>query len=144
MSTPISETERVVRIFHESWGLRDPDRGATVIAEDCQFEDVARDELQPGPEAYKRDYYRWREAFPDGECKVVNVIVQDNWAVVEFVNRGTHTGPLKTSLGTFAPTGRKVKVRYCSVMRVDDGKVVEGRDYYDSAGIMRQLGLTDD
>jgi steroid delta-isomerase-like uncharacterized protein len=144
MSTPISETERVVRIFHESWDLRDPDRGATVIAEDCQFEDVARDELQPGPEAYKRDYYRWREAFPDGECKVVNVIVQDNWAVVEFVNRGTHTGPLKTSLGTFAPTGRKVKVRYCSVMRVDDGKVVEGRDYYDSAGIMRQLGLTDD
>ncbi len=144
MSTPISETERVVRIFHESWDLRDPDRGATVIAEDCQFEDVARGELQPGPEAYKRDYYRWREAFPDGECKVVNVIVQDNWAVVEFVNRGTHTGPLKTSLGTFAPTGRKVKVRYCSVMRVDDGKVVEGRDYYDSAGIMRQLGLTDD
>ncbi len=144
MSTPISETERVVRIFHESWDLRDPDRGATVIAEYCQFEDVARDELQPGPEAYKRDYYRWREAFPDGECKVVNVIVQDNWAVVEFVNRGTHTGPLKTSLGTFAPTGRKVKVRYCSVMRVDDGKVVEGRDYYDSAGIMRQLGLTDD
>ena len=144
MATPVSETERVVRIFHESWDLRDPDRGASVIAEDCQFEDVARDELQPGPEAYKRDYYRWREAFPDGECKVVNVIVQDNWAVVEFVNRGTHTGPLKTSLGTFAPTGRKVKVRYCSVMRVDDGKVVEGRDYYDSAGIMRQLGLTDD
>ncbi len=144
MSTPISETERVVRIFHESWDLRDPKRGATVIAEDCQFEDVARDELQPGPEAYKRDYYRWREDFPYGECKVVNFIVQDNWAVVEFVNRGTHTGPLKTSLGTFAPTGRKVKVRYCSVMRVDDGKVVEGRDYYDSAGIMRQLGLTDD
>ena len=144
MSTPVSETERIVRIFHESWDLRDPDRGATVIAEDCQFEDVARDELQPGPEAYKRDYYRWREAFPDGECKVVNVIVQDNWAVVEFVNRGTHTGPLQTSLGTFAPTGRKFKVRYCSVMRVEDGKVVEGRDYYDSAGITRQLGLTDD
>ena len=70
MSTPVSETERIVRIFHESWDLRDPDRGASVIAEDCQFEDVARDELQPGTEAYTRDYYRWREAFPDGECPV--------------------------------------------------------------------------
>ena len=29
------ETERIVRIFHESWDLRDPERGATVIAEDC-------------------------------------------------------------------------------------------------------------
>ena len=142
--TPMTETERIVRIFHESWDLRDPDRGAAVIAEDCHFEDVAREELLPGPDAYKHDYYRWREAFPDGECKVVNVIVQDDRAVVEFVNRGTHTGPLETSRGTFAPTGRKVKVRYCSVMRVADGKVVEGRDYYDSAGILRQLGLIDD
>ena len=74
----------------------------------------------------------------------MNVIVQDDWAVVEFVNRGTHTGPLQTSQGTFEPTGRTVKVRYCSVMRVNDGKVVEGRDYYDSAGILAQLGLIND
>ena len=137
----MNETERAVRMWHESWDLRDPDRGATVISEDCQFEDVARGELQVGPEAYKADYYRWREAFPDGECKVVKVIVDGNWAVVEFVNRGTHTGPLRSSLGTFEPTGRKVEVRYCSVMRVKDGKVVEGRDYYDSATFLRQLGL---
>lgn len=139
----MTETERIVRIFHESWDLRDPERGTTVIAEDCQFEDVARDELQLGPEAYKRDYHRWRDAFPDGEVKVVNVIVQDNWAVVEFVNRGTQTGPLHSSLGTFPPTGRRMEVRYCSVMRVADGMVVEGRDYYDSASIARQLGLVD-
>ena len=104
-------------------------------------EDVARGELQPGREAYKHDYQRWRDAFPDGEIKVVNVIVQDNWAVVEFVNRGTHTGPLHSSLGVFPATGRKMEVRYCSVMRVADGMVVEGRDYYDSASIAKQLGL---
>ena len=137
----MTETEKIVRIFHESWDMRDPDRGATVIAEDCQFEDIARGEKQIGPQAYKNDYYRWREAFPDGECKVINVIVQGNWAVVEYVNRGTHSGILRSSLGTFEPTGRSVEVRYCSVMRVEDGKVVEGRDYYDSATIARQLGV---
>jgi steroid delta-isomerase-like uncharacterized protein len=137
----IAETERIVRVFHECWDLRDPERGVTVIAEDCQFEDVARGELQPGREGYRRDYQRWREAFPDGEVKVVNVIVQDDWAVVEFVNRGTQTGPLHSSLGTFPATGRRMEVRYCSVMRVADGMVVEGRDYYDSASIARQLGL---
>lgn len=140
---PATETERIVRIFHESWDLRDPERGAAVIAEDCQFEDVARGELQPGREGYRRDYARWREAFPDGEVKIVNVIVQNNWAVVEFVNRGTQTGPLHSSLGVFPPTGRRMEARYCSVMRVADGMVVEGRDYYDSAGIARQLGLVE-
>jgi len=140
----MSETERIVRIFHESWDLRDPERGAAVIAENCRFEDVARGELLPGRDGYRRDYQRWREAFPDGEVKIVNVIVQNTWAVVEFVNRGTHTGPLHSSLGEFAPTGRRMEARYCSVMRVADGMVVEGRDYYDSASIARQLGLVDE
>ena len=129
------------RKFHESWDLSDPDRGAAIIADGCHFEDVARGELLPGPEGFKRDYYRWREAFPDGECKVTKVIVQDDWAVVEFINRGTQTGPLQSSLGTFAPSGKSIFVRYCSVTRVADGMVVEGRDYYDSASIARQLGL---
>ena len=68
-------TEKIVRQFHESWDMRDPDRGAEIIADDCQFEDVARNEMQPGKDAYKADYYRWREAFPDGLCKTENVIV---------------------------------------------------------------------
>jgi len=139
----MTETERIVRIFHESWDRRDPERGAMVIAEDYHFEDVARGEHQPGREGYKRDYHRWREAFPDGEVKIVNVIVQNTWAVVEFVNRGTQTGPLHSSLGIFPASGRRMEVRYCSVMRVADGMVVEGRDYYDSASIVRQLGLVD-
>ena len=134
-------TEKIVRQFHESWDLRDPERGVSVIADDCEFEDVARGESQIGPEGYRMDYERWRRAFPDGEVKVTNVVVDGDRAVVEFVNRGTHAGPLESSLGTFDPSGRRQETRYCSVMRVKDGKVVEGRDYYDAATIARQLGL---
>lgn len=141
----MTSIEKTVRQFHESWDLRDPERGAAVIAPDCQFEDVARGEAQIGPEGYLADYLRWRAAFPDGEVKVVNVITggdgPDGWGVVEFLNRGTQTGVLHSRLGDFPPSGRRMEVRYCSVMRVLDGKVVEGRDYYDSASIARQLEL---
>lgn len=133
--------EKTVRQFHESWGMRDPERGMKIISDDCHFEDVARGEVLIGPAAYKNDYERWRRAFPDGECNVVNVMVSGDWAVVEFENKGYQTGPLESSLGTFPPTGKFARVRYCSVMRVKDGMVVEGRDYYDSATIARQLGL---
>lgn len=139
----MTEVERIVRQFHESWDMRDPERGMRIIAEDCAFEDIARGEAQVGPHAYKADYERWRAAFPDGEVKVTNVIVMDDWAVVEFLNRGTQTGTLHSSLGDFPPSGRFMEVRYCSVMRVSEGQVVEGRDYYDSASIARQLGLVD-
>ena len=138
------ETERIVRIFHESWDMSDPERGAAVITPNCHFEDVARGEVLTGPDDYIRDYHRWRSAFPDGTLEITSVIVQDDRAVVEFVNRGTQTGPLQSSLGTFPPSGRFMEARYCSVMRVADGMVVEGRDYYDSSSIARQLGLIDD
>jgi len=94
-----------------------------------------------GRRGYQSDYHRWRAAFPDGEVEICRVIVQDDWAVVEFVNRGTQTGPLHSSLGTFPASGRRMEARYCSVMRVADGMVDEGRDYYDSSSIVRQLGL---
>lgn len=143
----MNSIEKTVRQFHESWDLRDPERGAAVIAPDCQFEDVARGEAQIGPEGYLADYHRWRAAFPNGEVKVINIITggdgPDGWAVVEFLNRGTQTGPLHSSLGEFPPSGRRMEARYSSVMRVQDGKVVEGRDYYDSTSIARQLGLVD-
>lgn len=105
----MTETERIVRMFHESWDLRDPDRGASVIADDCRFEDAARGEPQIGPDGYREDYRRWR--VPDGEVRITRVIVQDDWAVVEFLNRGTQTGPLRSSLGEFPPSGRSTLPR---------------------------------
>ena len=125
--------------------MRDPERGAAVIAADCRFEDVSKDvargEAQIGPDGYRMDYARWRAAFPDGVVKVTNVIVDGDRAVVEFVNSGTQTGPLESPLGTFPPSGRWQGTRYRSVMQVADGKVVEGRDDYDALSIARQLGL---
>ncbi|MEO1140271.1 MAG: ester cyclase [Pseudomonadota bacterium] len=138
-------TKKVVRQFHKSWDMRDPDRGTEVIAEDCTFEDIARGEKLPRKEAYKTDYCRRREAFSDGLCKVENVMVSQDgkWAAVEFRNTGTQLGVLRSSLGDFQPTGKRAEVRYCSVMRVDDGKVVEDQDYCDSATIARQLARID-
>jgi len=117
--------------------MRDPDRRAEIISDQCDFEDIARQEKLTGKQAYKDDYDRWREAFPDGLCEVENVIVSQcgEWATVEFRNTGILAGALRSSLGDFQPTGKKAEVRCCSVMRVKEGMVVEGRDHYDSATI---------
>ena len=42
--------------FHEAWAERNPDRGAAVIADDCEFVDVPRGEIQrAGPGFQNRD-----------------------------------------------------------------------------------------
>ena len=131
----------VARIFHEAWAERDPDRGATVIADDCEFVDVPRGELQRGAEGYRHDYARWRTAFPDGTVAITRIIAEGDWVVVEYTNSGTNTGPLHTAIGNFPPTNRKIEVHYCSVMQIKNGKVISGCDYYDVSTILRQLGL---
>ena len=63
---------------------------------------------------YRNDYERWRAAFPDGRVTITNVIAEDDWVVVEFTNSGTNTGSLRTAVGDFPPTNRKIEVSYCS------------------------------
>lgn len=131
----------VARTFHEAWAESDPNKGAAVIADDCIFFDVPRNEIQKGPEGYRKDYERWRAAFPDGTVEITKIIAEDGWVVIEYTNSGTNTGPLKTAIGEFPPTNRKIEVKYCSVMEIKNGKVISGRDYYDVNTILRQLGL---
>lgn len=137
-------TERNIdtaRIFYEAWNDPDPERGAAVIADDHQFVDVPRSQRLIGPHGYRRDYYRWRTAFPDGRVEIVNVIAAGDDVLVEFINRGTNTGPISTAQGDFPATNRCIEVSYCSVMRIEDGKVVSGRDYYHLYTILWQLDL---
>lgn len=135
------DNANIARTFHEAWAERNPDRGAAVVAEDCIFVDVPRNEIQRGPEGYRQDYERWRTAFPDGTVEITRVIAEGDWVVVEFTNSGTNTGRLRTAIGDFPPTNRKIEVKYCSVMQIKDGKVISGCDYYDASTIIRQLGL---
>ena len=112
-----------------------------MIADDCIYVDVPRNEIQKGPDGYRRDYERWRAAFPDGTVEITKVIADGDWVVIEFTNSGTNTGPLKSAIGEFPPTNRKIEVKYCSVMEIKGGKVISGRDYYDVNTILHQLGI---
>jgi steroid delta-isomerase-like uncharacterized protein len=135
------ENSLIARKVHEVWADRKPEQGAALIAEDCEFLDVARREIIRGPEGFLHDYKRWRTAFPDGTIEVTKTIASGEWAVVEYLNRGTNTGPLRSAVGDFPPTGRKIEVQYCDVMQIRNRKVIGGRCYYDVSTILRQLGM---
>ena len=49
---PTPDNVAVARTFHEAWAERNPDKGAAVIADDCIFIDVPRNEIQRGPEGW--------------------------------------------------------------------------------------------
>jgi ketosteroid isomerase-like protein len=48
---------------------------------------------------------------------------------------------MQTPMGEVAPTGKEMELNFCSVVKVQNGKIVEERDYYDAMTIVTQLGL---
>jgi len=83
-------------------------------------------------------------AFPDLTQEVQLLVDAGEYAFAEVVARGTHTGPLATPEGDIGPTGRTIEVPFSVVMHARDGLLVDGREYYDAATLLRQLGLASD
>ena len=80
-------------------------------------------------------------AFPDGALAFGERVFTEDAAAVETVLTGTYTGPLSTPDGTIPPTGRPVKIRLLSILRIRDGLVASEHVYFNPLDMLTQLGL---
>ena len=88
------EVARIALTVSQGFNERDFDRAASVFADDAEMLNVATGAVYRGPPGFRRDMEYWFTAFPDCTCDVTSVIATDDTAVIEFVARGTNTGPL--------------------------------------------------
>ncbi|HET9983229.1 MAG TPA: ester cyclase family protein [Longimicrobiales bacterium] len=130
------------RAMYAAWNARDFDREVAATTEDVDWTVVPLGARFRGHDGYRRFAETWATAFPDGHADVRSVTASGQRVVVEFVGRGTHTGPLPAPDGSIlAPTGRPVEIALVDVFEFGpDGRVSAGREYFDLAGMMAQLG----
>jgi steroid delta-isomerase-like uncharacterized protein len=102
-----------------------------------RYELVATGEVYDGPDAVRGYYAASRAAFPDQRNRVRAMHHADDAVIVEFDLMGTHRGPLRG----IPPTGREFTCQMTAVFLFADDRIVCERVYFDSATIMRQLGL---
>ncbi|HZR83992.1 MAG TPA: ester cyclase [Candidatus Binatia bacterium] len=101
------------------------------------YELIATGEVFDGEEEVSRYYRTSRAAFPDQRNEVHALHHTDDAVVVEFDLLGTHRGPLRG----IPPTGREFRCRMVAFFFFDGDRIVNERVYYDSATILRELGL---
>ena len=79
-------------------------------------------------------------AVPDWKLSVENTVDDGvDQVVVQWHATGTFTGAPFLDI---EPTGRRIEVRGCDVIRVDaDDKVITNTVYYDGAEFARQIGM---
>ena len=84
----------------------------------------------------------WRVSTPDLYCEVEHALVSGDWLITEIVWMGTHTGVWDAPGGAIPPTGKPYKNSSCALWKIEDGKIVECRHYFDILNLMVQLGLS--
>jgi steroid delta-isomerase-like uncharacterized protein len=130
---------RLVMNLLDAWNSHDLRRVATFYAPDYEGIDVGQAQPQRGSRERVRVLAAYMRAFPDlyftGEP-----LVEGNRAVLVWTMRGTHRGTLMR----IPPTGRCVEVRGVSVLTIEHGLVTRGLTIWDTAGLLRSLGLLPD
>ena len=77
-------------------------------------------------------------AFPDAQMTDEDVIAEGDKVVRRYTTRGTHQGETEM-FGP--PTGRQIEQKGITIHRVEDGKIVEEWEIFDTLSMLQQLGL---
>jgi steroid delta-isomerase-like uncharacterized protein len=126
----------VVREHMESENRHDFDATIRTFAHP-RYELIATGEIHDGEAAVREYFATSRAAFPDQRNEVRAIHDTDAGVVVEFDLLGTHRGPLRG----IPPTGREFRCPMVALFLFEGDRIVCERVYFDSATILRQLGL---
>jgi steroid delta-isomerase-like uncharacterized protein len=105
-----------------------------------RYELIGTGEVHDGEQAVAAYFEQTRTAFPDQRNELLALHHADDAVIAEFVLKGTHRGPL----GGLPPTGRAFECRMTAFFLFEEDRLVCERVYFDSATILRQLGLAHD
>ncbi|WP_219468224.1 ester cyclase [Nonomuraea rhizosphaerae] len=143
MTTPSSvreAREELVRTHFESEAAQDFDVTMTTMGHP-RYELIPTGEVFDGEDQVLGYYLRSRTAFPDQRHDNVRLHHSDTAVIAEFDLLGTHLGELYG----MPPTGRDFRCPVVAFFFFDGAeglKIVCERIYFDSATILRQLGIT--
>ena len=131
--------EAIVREHMESENQQEFDRTLETF-DHPRYELIATDEVIDGERAVAAYYDETRTAFPDQRNRVIAMHHADDAVVVEFELLGTHEGPFRG----LPPTGRSFRCRMVALFLFEADRLRCERVYFDSATILRQLGVAHD
>ena len=127
----------------EAFNRRDHQAFAALYAVDA----IVRDPIYPQPltgrDAIEQDMVDFFRAFSDARFTVGRVLEDGQTVAGEFSISGTHTGPLALPDGEIPATGKPLTFEGAAFSLFNaQGEIVEEHRYYDLAGQLAQLGLS--
>lgn len=132
----IEENKETIRRFANVINSGDLSKLDDLCAEQFVYKSSAGEEYH-GLEGAKDLMNSYREAFPDLEISLEEIVAEGNRVFSIYRQTGTHEGEL---MG-IEPTNEKMDLKIAALATFENGKVVEQFDTYDSLELLKQLGV---
>jgi steroid delta-isomerase-like uncharacterized protein len=126
----------VRRLFKDFLGKGNLAVADQIIAPSHIHHDPATPDFGKGPEGQKKTISLYRNAFPDLQFKVNEMIAAGNFVTTRYTSTGTH----KAEFNGIAPTNKTLSVEGIAINRLSRGKIVETWVVWDALGLKQQLG----
>jgi len=123
-----------------AWNDHDSGKVAACYADNYEGEDVAEASVHHGPSHIREITEAGFAAFPDLKLRIEHCLVDGDCVGVFWMATGTHQGRVMN----IPPTGRHIEMRGAVWLRVAGGKIVNGLQVWDVAGMLRSIGLLPD
>lgn len=137
MGIPTAENKILVRRFKEAMNTRQLDALDEVVAPNFVRHCQATPNLDVRSLEQFKDFLRQDAAvFPDNTQTFTHVIAEGDTVAVWATYEGTQRG----QMGSFPPSGRKVRFDFAAILRVENGKLAELWVTWDNMTILAQLG----
>jgi steroid delta-isomerase-like uncharacterized protein len=139
MTTEERNKNIVLRFYDEVWNKKN-----IKVVDELFAPDYAVGKLpswrKPGAEGLKLFIADNHRMFPDVQHTVEMIVAEGDTVAVYFKATATHEGDLNGPVGLVPATGKKVHWDGMSMLRIENGKIVETRGVMNNMSLMQQLG----
>jgi steroid delta-isomerase-like uncharacterized protein len=136
-----TQVNPVARAGYDAFNRRDFSALDKIFADTTEVINIATGERLIGIPGVASFMKGWIDGFSDARAVITSIRQAGDTVVCEFRGTGTHDGVFHTPMGDIPPTGKKVDVEFCDVMRLDRDRIVQIKTYFDSATFAKQLGV---
>ena len=133
--SPTVKYKSLIEKYVNMWNTGNFDEIETILHPEFELRMTPKFKAEKGIESFKNSISKWREAYPDFNIKLHEIICDKDSAAARWTISATNTGP-----GRRPPTGKHVEVMGISIVHFIDGKIKDEWIASNNIDWLTQLG----
>lgn len=140
MAEATEDVEQLMSDYAEVWNEGDYSKISDLVSESITVYDPGYTEVVEGRDAFEAYLQELREAFPDFQVTIDEMLASDDIVMTEWTVTATHEG----EFNEIPPTENEMELTGMDKILIANGKVQEHRIYHDLQEMFQQLGLAEE